>query len=160
MDGDLLKAIQITALHEIDQGSSEQWYKSLCRWYSHEFHTPLPQVEEMSPEEVFRVYFEDSLYNLKHSDNERAEQVWNEFKAKAITPREVLDQIEQDADDWAAEMTEKVQRDEEKKRKQNEALTAKKDSKKEVETPEIPNLIDIEDKFELSGEDLNEIPSE
>ena len=160
MDGDLLKAIQITALHEIDQGSSEQWYRYLCRWYSREFHTPLPQVEEMSPEEVFRVFFEDSLYNLKHSDNERAEENWLEFKVKAVTPKEILEKIEQEDDDWAAEMLEKVKRDEEKKRKRNEALTVKKDSQKEVKPAKTPNLIEMEDHFELSGEDLTDIPSE
>jgi len=64
----VLKALRVIALAQADSYTFDAWYKSICRWYSREFHTPLNKVEELSPEHVIRTHYEDLFWKLKTGD--------------------------------------------------------------------------------------------
>ena len=162
IESEILKAIQLIALNDVDLDTTEQYYKHICRWYSRQFHTPLPQVMEMAAEEVFRTFFEDSLYNLKHGDMEKAAEVWAELKAKSIVTQEEVEEVEEEDDSWANEMIEKIRVEEEAKarKKKNEGPTPRKDTKTSSKRASAPNLIEEDDSFEMVGEDFSAIPDD
>lgn len=81
---EILQAIQIVTITEIEKEATEQWYQHICRWYSREFSTPLNEVEDMAEEKVLTIYFQDNFYKLFHSPEEDAEALWVELKHKLL----------------------------------------------------------------------------
>lgn len=72
-DFELFKSLRAISLNNAIDRKFEAWYASICRWYSRNFYTPLPQVEEMNPNEVLRVYYEDSYWSLARNTDEDAQ---------------------------------------------------------------------------------------
>ena len=158
IDNELLKAIQIIAMDGIDRDTSDQWYKHLCRWYSRQFHTPLPQVLDLSHEEVVRTYFEDTLYGIKHGDSDKANEIWAELKLDVTTTEDQREQARLEDDAWADEMLAKIKAEEVKKKAKD--VTQEKDLGTLPKGGLTPNLIEEEDSLEMVGEDLSAIPED
>lgn len=102
---DTLKALKVIALAHADGHTYDAWYKSLCRWYSREFHTPLHTVMDMSEEDVIRTWFEDVYWKLRSADNEEAQdrfdQIIVETVAEGDTEAQVeIEEVEAEDDDW------------------------------------------------------------
>jgi hypothetical protein len=73
MDNETLNSIRLIALNEANDKTYNAWYRSVCRWYSREFHTPLTQVEFLSEEEVFKTWYEDLFWKMKNGTPENQE---------------------------------------------------------------------------------------
>ena len=142
----------------IDRDTSDQWYKHLCRWYSRQFHTPLPQVLDLSHEEVVRTYFEDTLYGIKHGDSDKANEIWAELKLDVTTTEDQREQARLEDDAWADEMLAKIKAEEVKKKAKD--VTQEKDLGTLPKGGLTPNLIEEEDSLEMVGEDLSAIPED
>jgi hypothetical protein len=151
LDKDILKAIQIISLKEIEEEKFNQWYNYICRWYSREFATPLEQVLDMADETIIRTYFEDTFYNIYHSDNDKAIQLWDEIKQKIFLSESDQEALEEDDDAFLNEIVEKSQKIREKEKKEVKSTT------NDVIPPDDPNLIK-EESFQLSGEGIDNIP--
>lgn len=65
------ESLKLLALKAVIAPDGEAHYRSICRWYSKEFHTPLHTVEELPEDEVLQTYFESTYEDL--SENERAD---------------------------------------------------------------------------------------
>jgi hypothetical protein len=102
---DTLKALRVIALAHADGYTYDAWYKSLCRWYSREFHTPLADVMEMADEEVIKTWFEDTYWKLRNSDSdevlERFDRIIEDTVAGSTTKgQEEQAEAEAEDDDW------------------------------------------------------------
>lgn len=61
---DLADSCQAMAIaNKIDPTADSVW-RSLCRYYSNKFHTPLDQVLDMSPEHVILNVYEDQIDDI------------------------------------------------------------------------------------------------
>lgn len=142
MDVDILKSIRILALYETEVESIEAWYKSICRWYSREFHTPLSEVMEMTEEEVIRIYYEDVFYRLKTSNSEEDQTQYDDIKSKLLAESthkggKTLDEIAaEEDDDWYANELKAI---EEQEKAQKISKKFNKNSKLDKQS-EKPNL--------------------
>ena len=126
-----LQALRVLALYEVDSDTYEAWYKSLCRWYSREFHVPLPQVLEMSDESVLKTYYEDFFYQIKNSNDEGQQEKYNELKSlylKDLTKPSAEDlQEKEDDNEWYQEELQKIKDEETKKVSKSKKLDEESD---------------------------------
>lgn len=67
---DRLKAIRILAAKAVKDRDVEYFMRFAKRWYSREFHTPLPQVDQIPDEEVLEHFFEVRYENMDEEDFE------------------------------------------------------------------------------------------
>ena len=137
LDFKSLKDLKIISIQEADEGTFEAFYASICRWYSREFSTPLPQVEDMSVETVLKTYYDDAFWNLSQNKTELGQKNWQELILSMIqaelppTEEEITE--EEEDDDWYQKELEAI----------NEANKASETL--ESENPEEnPNLLNIE----------------
>lgn len=66
---DILK-LQEIALANVLNPDQPYFYRSVCRWYSEKFHTPLHQVFDLPMEFVFLNYFESITENQEEEELE------------------------------------------------------------------------------------------
>ena len=142
MKPDMLKHLRVISLSEINDNTYHAWYKSICRWYSREFHTPLSDVMEMSDENVIQTYYDDAFWALKHGDTaqqevflETIDGVINEESPQVKT---IHDQANEEDDEWyekeLAEIDKKFQAAEKtKKSKKSKQISS------ESIKPNLPN---------------------
>jgi len=134
---DLLQLMQKQKLSKLDTSQIEQIafasvinpdydaeYRKICRWFSKEFHTPLPEVEEnLETSYILLHYFEHHFAKLRDSrdDSPAMLDMWeNEFN-RILDPDNYEVETEQQAqedDEWAEEMKREI---EEEARKAKEA---------------------------------------
>jgi len=108
-----LKQIKEIALANVSDPDYEYIYRMTCRWFSKTFHTPLQDVYNMSPDEVFLHYFETGYEKLQGSD-EGEDSIFYDMM-KAIDP-DFDEKEEEDLQDFI----EMIEAEEEAKR-QNKA---------------------------------------
>ena len=144
-----LEHLHLIALAAVEEPAWKDQYRSICRWYSREFHTPLKVVEdELDQLHVLMHYYEDSFEKLHRSDNEESRQKYEEIKESAMRsqmPEGELTAMEKEDEEWEKQMLREIEA-EEKARKAKEKPVTKKD------TLEKPNLED-EIEFSVQGED-------
>lgn len=148
IDPELLRAIRLIALEEISEGTYEAFYRKTCRWYSKTFYTPLAQVMDMAEEELFRVYFEDSIQGVKALGEEKFLEYMKEVVEDEMQNASPEEAAEKDAndDEWYEEELRKIKEADDKNATKNEYLAEK------------PNLFKEEDSgtFVFTGEDSPE----
>lgn len=125
-----INSIKILSLKTAIDNSFEAWYSHICRWYSRNFYTPLPQVEDMAPEVVLKTYYDDLFYKLVNSEAEEAKKAVKEeierivyYETRTKDDVEAEKEAEVEDDEWYAEELRKI----------NEKFDKNKDN---------PNLID------------------
>ena len=96
----VLRALRLIALAEADEQSLEAWYKSVCRWYSREFHTPLQQVLEMSDEYVLATYYEDVFWKLRTGSDSQVEAFDKIVDAVLAEESPEAAETEDEDEDW------------------------------------------------------------
>lgn len=79
---DYYRALRLLAMRAVEKPDREANLRSIYRWYSRTFHTPLPQVEDLPIEEVLMTYYESTYEDL--GDEERA----RELESLLETPQE------------------------------------------------------------------------
>lgn len=87
-----LTAIQADALHAVLVEEPEWEIRHILRWYSRTFFTPLHEVEELPPEDVFRTWFE-----TRYEQMDRSELI-EEARLVIETPEERAQRIETEKD--------------------------------------------------------------
>lgn len=129
-----LKDLKIICIQEADEGTFEAFYASICRWYSREFSTPLPQVEDMPEETILKTYYEDAFWSLSQNQTDTGKKNWNDLILSIIqtekppTEEEVTE--DQEDDDWY--------------QKELEAINAANATTESEKPEENPNLLNIE----------------
>lgn len=129
---DRVRAIQIIALKEVlsKNQSAEFQLRSVSRWYSKTFHTPLHVVETLPEFDVLQAYFEDQYEDL-NSSNEGQAQIQKLLEDLAKTDEELeLEAKRQDEDDVWAYKEEKIAKASESS---NDSATLAKNKKKAKE---------------------------
>jgi hypothetical protein len=100
----VLKALRVIALNEADEKLFPAWYKSLCRWYSREFHTPLAQVEDMAEETVIRTWYEDIFWRLNSGTKEQKDKfdeiVFEVLAEESPQVKSDVEQMQEEDDAW------------------------------------------------------------
>lgn len=142
VDLNVLKSLRIISLAEADDQTLSAWHKSLCRWYSREFHTPLHLVLEMPAETIFTVYYEDMFWNLK-TGSEKQQEALNEIIATVLSEEDPNIQIEeqneeQEDDVWYQEELEAL--DKKLGQKDDQSSSPSKTSQTPSFTVKNPNL--------------------
>jgi len=114
---DDFKAIEILALKSREKPDFASEMRKLCRWYSKEFHIPLPEVEKMDLHHILLHRYESFIANLSDDD-------FLKYKNQLLYPDKIQEK-EEDDDDWVKEELAKEQRkldEENKKATQSEPL--------------------------------------
>lgn len=62
------KNVKLIALHSVLHPDHDARLRSIFRWYSKEFHVPLPEVEELPLIDVLQHYFESIYESLEEED--------------------------------------------------------------------------------------------
>jgi hypothetical protein len=101
---EVINALRLIALQGADENSPDAWYKSKCRWYSREFHTPLEEVFNLPIEKVLTTFFEDLYWSLAHG-NDQSRMDFNQLvvdalKSESTSYQEEMTQIEAEDDEW------------------------------------------------------------
>lgn len=143
--GDYLKAIQKAAMAEVVKPTYDGWFRSICRWYSRTFYTPLHIVESELPKEmILQHYFEYNYGEME--EEERQKQIVKLLE----TPEEA--RIREEREEEEEELFNIIA--EEEAKKQQADFDAKKQSLKLkndkvlTETREVPELPPIKISFE------------
>lgn len=127
MTPDVLKALRVIALAEADERTFDAWYKSLCRWYSREFSTSLPQVLEFPMEVVFTTYFEDVFWKLANGDEKQREALQDLITGLLSEEHEefkdMATQEQEEDDEWYQEELARIEK-ELKSKKSNKINTS------------------------------------
>jgi primosomal protein N' len=88
------------ALAETLTPSLEYHYRSICRWYSEKYHTPLHIVErDLSPQYVLSHYYESQISHMEEEDVETLiakalDPDWDEDEEEDI--KDFINMIEQE----------------------------------------------------------------
>ena len=102
----VLRALRVIALNEADEKLFPAWYKSLCRWYSREFHTPLVQVEDLSEDYVIRTWYEDIFWRLASGSKEQKEKfeeiIFEVLSEESPEVKSDVEQMQEEDDAWYA----------------------------------------------------------
>lgn len=121
--------IEQIALASVINPEYDAQYRRICRWFSKEFSTPLPEVEEnLETSYVLLHYFEHNFARLKESrdDSPAALSMWTDTYNRIIDPEnyEASSAAEDREDDeWAEEMKREIEAEEEaRKAKEAEEL--------------------------------------
>lgn len=99
----------------------------------------------MSEFHVLLTYFEDKYQEMANSSSEDAKKNYDSIKEALLMKEETIEQAEQQRETedeiWAAQLAEEIKKEQEK------------DKQKQSDNTDEPNLLDLEDRFELKGED-------
>ncbi len=131
---DIFEAVKINALSAVVKPDTDYQLRSIFRWYSKTFHTPLHTVQDIPLVEVLTAYFESSYEGMKE------EELAEERLRTSMTPEEWAEKLKQEEMDDLS-FLEALQS---KKKVEDVKL---KESKKEL----VP---DLDDGFALSFGDV------
>lgn len=115
-------------LEKIESNTIGSFYDSICKWYSKTYHTPLLEVlNEIDPEHIITVYYEDKFELMSNSEDEAAIQEWTQLKAMLLMDEDELaahlagEEIDEDDDQtWMKELLEANKKEKEVKVKEPE----------------------------------------
>lgn len=67
---DYYTAMQLAAMEAVLHPTMESFSRSICRWYSREFATPLHEAYELPFEDVLQAYYEASYENMPEEERQ------------------------------------------------------------------------------------------
>lgn len=70
MDWELIQALKIKCLEESINPTPESRLRSIFRWYSTTFHTPLHTVEDLPLAHIFETFFDEMFARMSPEDIE------------------------------------------------------------------------------------------
>lgn len=95
----------------VEEPTFEDWYRSICRWFSKNYHTPLPMVEDLPQEYVILHYFEVAYEEMQPIERQEQIQLMletEEEKAQRLKKEQDLeDAFMQEAEKELADSLEK-----------------------------------------------------
>ena len=148
--------LQILALAAIEDKTWEHQYRTICRWYSREFSTPLQVVEhDLNQIHVLTHYYEDSFERLHNSDSEESQQRYSEIRESVMRTQmseAEIEELDAEDNDWEQQMQEEIAENVAKMKKHDEDKRAAEARKVEdAESLKNPNL-EEELEFSVQGE--------
>lgn len=108
-----LLVIKNTAIANVKNPTFESWYRSICRWFSREFNTPLKTVLDYSYEFVLQNYYEEQFHKLANGSDEE-KKIFEEVIEDAIRDsiyKEESDQIDLEDDEWYKQELENIDKE-------------------------------------------------
>ena len=63
-------ALKLLALRAVMKPDGDAHFRSICRWYSVTFHTPLHMVEELPEDDVLTAYYEKTYEDLEDAEKD------------------------------------------------------------------------------------------
>lgn len=64
------EALKLLALRAVMKPDSDAHFRSICRWYSITFHTPLHLVDDLPEEDVLVAYYEKTYEDMEDPERE------------------------------------------------------------------------------------------
>ena len=83
-DLDISKAIRILAFRAVETKEGGYTTRYVCRWYSREFHVPLPEVESIPFEEILQHFYECRYEAMEEEDIDEERRLLCETAAERI----------------------------------------------------------------------------
>jgi len=106
IDDKVLWAIRVLALEAAENPTDLQIMAKLDRWFSREFHVPLPEVEKLPDEYILKHFFEDRAVTLFKGNDEQYKDYLEE-RNELLFPDQV--KKSEDSDDaWVDELEQEV----------------------------------------------------
>lgn len=68
---DRYRALRLRAMQAVEHPDSDDQLRSIFRWYSRTFHTPLHLVEELPVDDVLSAYYEESYEGMNDEERKR-----------------------------------------------------------------------------------------
>jgi hypothetical protein len=99
---DELLVIKNTAIADTKNPTFDSWYRSICRWFSREFSTPLKTVLDYPYEFVLQNYYEEQFYKLANGSEEE-KKIFEEVIEDAVRGSVLDEEAEQvylEDDEW------------------------------------------------------------
>lgn len=103
----LLEALQLLALRAVESPNWDDFYYSVCRWYSKTFHTPLHQVRSVPKADVMRAWYEEHYEELLNSEDDKKVERYHEIRDSIVFKEELAEREQEDAA-WEQEMIDEV----------------------------------------------------
>lgn len=153
IDAEMIKMVQILALKAVEEPSSEDVYNKICRWYSKEFCTPLPQVLDLDPVHVLQNFFEQRYEAIRDS-GDKGDAEFEKIKEYLLFPEEV-DRADKAADDWVKRLEAEMKAEQDRKNGVKSAADQVADSMAQSMINSVEkaleelNLTDVPDAFKL-----------
>jgi hypothetical protein len=63
-------ALKLLALRAVMKPDADAHFRSICRWYSITFHTPLHLVDDLPEEDILTAYYERTYEEMEEPDRE------------------------------------------------------------------------------------------
>ncbi len=100
------EALRLAAFVAVTRGTDPDYYlRRVHRWYSREFHTPLHLVDELSPDDVLRAYFEVNFETMVEGNDQEAVNKERDYLLQTDQDRREerfrADRDKAEADDYA-----------------------------------------------------------
>lgn len=157
---DLAAEIKIIAFSEVQKNTAEYRLRSVYRWYSRAFATPLHMVPSLPFTDVLTAYFEDQFENMDAEDLEAERKLLTETvdqKAARIAEEEAVANAEVEFQAFAASEAKRLESTQIQKQEPVRPIQHPHRQAKEAELPEVKEIPpDITVKFVDEGffEDL------
>jgi hypothetical protein len=105
---DPIDALRYVAMRDVVDDTSEYRLRSIFRWYSKTFHTPLVQVEELPLFEVLQTYFEVRYEDM--SEQERQDEIVRllETEEELAARKKAEDVADAEAEEFARQTEEQA----------------------------------------------------
>jgi hypothetical protein len=87
---DIVEAVKINALNSVINPDSEYQLRTMFRWYSKTFFTPLHMVPDLPLVDVLTAYFESNFEGMKE------EELAEEKLKNSMTPEEWAERLKQE----------------------------------------------------------------
>lgn len=137
---DYIDAIRLKAMRAALDPDAAAWFRSVMRWYSKEFSTPLHQVEDLNVEDILVAYFEEHYSQLKDGDEHQQMQLDKILQELTETAEERESRKKQEEQEEAqTQQILKMAEEEAQKAKEKGNILAKKEEP-EPNTKEPPEI--------------------
>jgi hypothetical protein len=148
----LYLAIQLEAMRAVQKQDSEFSMRSIRRWYSREFHTPLAEVDCVPDEDLLQAYFEDKYDSMEVADRETEIARLLETEEERIEKARQKDEEDAEAFEFA-KFSEEQQEKEKLKRiqaKAPEASLLKQAPVSDAKFKDVGNSSELEEDVKIS----------
>jgi hypothetical protein len=160
LDTQLLRCLQVLAIKAVEDPSYEEYRARIQRWYARNFHVSLSEVTDLSDEDLFKIYLEETYLAMYESEDDKEVQKYNQIRQAILAefedPQHQVQIVEED-DDWARQENEKEQekwlKELNKIKPDDKAVAATTPPSPKPEEPQQSPNLTLEDSGFVTGED-------
>ena len=130
-------SLKLIALRAVMKPDGEATYRSICRWYSTTFHTPLHVVEELPQEDVLTAHFEATYEDMTEEERREVLSQLLETEEEKKAKRRAKDEEEAESFNFARRMAQEARQE-----------AAKKKLAEVKAPPKAPSMLSARDRAE------------